>query len=312
MGHQFKAIFANLLVSSECDGYASPLRMDIHFPSCYDPSKDLTDYENNMAFPTINYLTGKQNCPEGWTHVPHIFYEMYWNTPLFSDRWTPNAGSQPFVLSNGDLSGCAAHGDFLAAWDEDILQHIIDTCNAGDLGMDQCSGITVRDKSTSCNVASPIDEEITGNLTALPGNNPVEGWGTTYGMAGTSYAAAAEPSTPAAAASSSSTTTSSSYEAAVPTTTAAEESTTLTSASTTEAAAATTTALTTLSDGHVVVTTVVEWVTATTMVYDTTYTTVYVNQKREEEEEEKRDAGHGHGFAHNHLLRHRSPRRARK
>lgn len=288
--------------------------MDVHFPSCYDPSAGLTDYANNMAFPTINYLTGKQNCPEGWTHVPHLFYEMYWNTPLFADRWTPNQGYQPFVLSNGDLSGCAAHGDFLAAWDEDILQHIIDTCNAGDLGMDQCAGITVRDKSTSCNVASPIDEEIAGNLTALPGNNPVEGWGTTYGMAAgeTSYESAAEPS-PEPASSTSTTTSSSEYEAAAPTTTP-------TTPTTPEAAPSTTTAVTTLPDGHAVTTTVVDWVT--TMVYDTTYTTVYVNAKREPEEAEaKREVemedrdvghGHGHGLAHNHLIRHRSPRRARK
>lgn len=271
--------------------------MDVHFPSCYDPSKDLTDYANNMAFPTINYATGKQNCPDGWTHVPHLFYEMYWNTPLFADRWTPDQGYQPFVLSNGDLSGCAAHGDFLAAWDEDILQHIIDTCNAGDLGMDQCAGITVRDKSASCNVASPIDEDITGNLTSLPGSNPVEGWGTTYGMAdapaatdgASSYAAAAPPA-PSSSASSSS-----EEEVAVTTVATSPEA---------EATPATTSALTTLANGNVVYTTVVEWVTVTTMVTDTTYTTVYA--------QEKRDVGHGHGHVHNHQFRHRSPHRGRK
>ncbi|KAF3770464.1 hypothetical protein M406DRAFT_354460, partial [Cryphonectria parasitica EP155] len=35
---------------AECDGLYSPLRQDLHFPSCYDPSKSLTDYENNMVF----------------------------------------------------------------------------------------------------------------------------------------------------------------------------------------------------------------------------------------------------------------------
>ncbi|KAJ4423944.1 hypothetical protein N0V82_001372 [Gnomoniopsis sp. IMI 355080] len=163
----------------ECDGTYSPLRHDLHFPSCYDPSKGLTDYKNNMAFPTTNYTTGKQNCPAGWTHVPHIFYEMYWDTPAFSGRWTPNQGSQPFLLANGDLSGCSGHGDVLAAWDGPTLQNIIDNCNAGDSGMDKCPGVTVRDSTTSCTVVSPIDEEITGNLTALPGDNPLEGWGMT-------------------------------------------------------------------------------------------------------------------------------------
>lgn len=161
--------------------YNSPLRHDLHFPSCYDPSKDLTDYKNNMAFPTTDAATGKQNCPAGWTHVPHLFYEMYWNTPAFAGRWAPNQGSQPFLLANGDLSGCSGHGDFLAAWDQPTLQNIIDTCNAGDSGMDKCPGVTVRDMTTSCKVASPIDEVITGNLTALPGNNPLKGWGLSYG-----------------------------------------------------------------------------------------------------------------------------------
>ena len=35
-----------------CDGYASPLRADIHFPSCYDPSNGLDSYKNNMQFPS--------------------------------------------------------------------------------------------------------------------------------------------------------------------------------------------------------------------------------------------------------------------
>lgn len=274
--------------------------MDVHFPSCYDPSKELTDYENNMAFPTINYLTGKQNCPDGWTHVPHLFYEMYWNTPEYADRWTPNQGSQPFVLANGDLSGCSAHGDFLAAWDTDILQHVIDTCNAGDLGMDQCSGITVRDKTTSCNVASPIDEEITGNLTALPGDNPLEGWGMTYGTTGsdddddddTTTTAAKTKTTYSAPAEETTTTTYPSYPVAEDTTTS----------STALATAATTTAVTTLPNGKVIYTTVVEWITVTTIEYETTYKTIYVD--------EKRDNGHEH--AHNHMLRHRSPHRERK
>lgn len=162
---------------AECDGYASPLRSDVHLPSCYDPSKGLTDYKNNMVYPTTNKATGKQNCPEGFVHTPHLFYEMYWNTPLFKDRWTPGQGSQPFVLANGDLTGCSSHADFLAAWEPDVLQHIIDTCNAGDEGMDKCAGVTVRDRTTTCDAASPAQNRIASTLNALPGNNPLAGWG---------------------------------------------------------------------------------------------------------------------------------------
>lgn len=244
--------------------------MDLHFPSCYDPSKDLTDYKNNMAFPTVDVATGKQNCPTGWTHVPHLFYEMYWNTPLFVDRWTPNQDYQPFVLSNGDLSGCSTHGDFLAGWDTTTLQHIIDTCDAGDIGMDTCAGVTVRDKSTTCNVASPIDETITGNLTALPGNNPLTGWGTSYGPSGTATSSAA-------ASSSSSVVASVSVSADVDV--AATSSTSTLTTSTTTASAVSTTSVTTLPNGHVVTTTIVDWVTVTTVVYERDVKTDSVNKR---------------------------------
>lgn len=92
----------------DCDGYASPLRADIHFPSCYNPKAGLRNYKENMDFPT------KGNCPEGWIHYPHMFYEVYWDTPAFKDRWTPGKGSQPFVLSNGDQTGYSLHGDFVS------------------------------------------------------------------------------------------------------------------------------------------------------------------------------------------------------
>ncbi|KAI8628583.1 hypothetical protein F5Y19DRAFT_106401 [Xylariaceae sp. FL1651] len=122
-----------------CDGYASPLRQDIHFPSCYNPDAGLDDYKNNMKFPSN--VGNKQNCPEGWKHVPHIFFEVYWNTPLFNDFWTPDGKSQPFVLSSGDATGYSSHGDFISGWDQTTLQTIIDTCDAGDSGMDQCPQI---------------------------------------------------------------------------------------------------------------------------------------------------------------------------
>jgi hypothetical protein len=50
-----------------CDGYASPLRADIHFPSCYNPAAGLDNYKENMAYPTAS--GSKQNCPEGKHHA---------------------------------------------------------------------------------------------------------------------------------------------------------------------------------------------------------------------------------------------------
>jgi hypothetical protein len=64
---------------------------------------------------------------------------------------------------------------------------MIDNCNAGNSGMEKCPGLIggVNDPSTSCNIQSPVNEQIHGILTALPGNNPVTGWGTSGGSSTT-------------------------------------------------------------------------------------------------------------------------------
>ncbi|KUJ15357.1 WSC-domain-containing protein, partial [Mollisia scopiformis] len=157
-----------------CDGFASPLRADIHFPSCYNPAAGLDNYKENMQFPTNG------NCPTGWIHTPHLFYEVYWNTPPFASRWTQGQGTQPFVLSNGDRTGYGLHADFISGWDVDTLQQIIDNCDAGDSGMDKCPGLMggLNDPSTTCNLPDPVaNEVVTGTMTALPGTNPLSGWG---------------------------------------------------------------------------------------------------------------------------------------
>ncbi len=167
-----------------CDGYASPLRQDIHFPSCYNPKAGLDDYKNNMAWPATG-TDWKQDCPEGYIHVPHMFYEVYWNTPLFNDQWTPDGKNQPFVLSNGDVTGFSSHADFVSGWDENTLQTIIDTCNAGSVGMDTCPQIPGGlNQNSNCKISPMVTEPVSilantvgQTLDKLPGNNPVTGWG---------------------------------------------------------------------------------------------------------------------------------------
>ncbi|CAF3467565.1 hypothetical protein SNK03_008077 [Fusarium graminearum] len=162
-----------------CDGTFSPLRADVHFPSCYNPEAGLTDFKNNMAYPEDN--DGYLDCPKGWIHVPHLFYEAYWNTNKFQGRWTEGEGKQPFVFSNGDVTGYSSHADFMAGWDEKLLKHIIDTCNAGTLGMDNCPGLFYGLNKDDCTIESEIDEKTTGKLDKLPGNNPLSGF--SYGDA---------------------------------------------------------------------------------------------------------------------------------
>lgn len=167
-----------------CDKSNSPLRADIHFPSCYNPSVGLEKYKENMAWPE-DAGDGKSNCPEGYVHVPHLFYELYWETMDFKDAWVPDGKSQPFVLSNGDRTGYSLHADFISGWDETTLKWIIDNCNAKTLGMDTCSGIPggLTDPFTSCKLEPEVPEpvDMINNsgvyLEALPGNNKCSGWG---------------------------------------------------------------------------------------------------------------------------------------
>ncbi|WKT54078.1 protein of unknown function DUF1996 [Fusarium oxysporum f. sp. vasinfectum] len=157
-----------------CDALYSPLRADVHFPSCYNPKAGLTDFKNNMAYPEDN--NGYLDCPEGWVHVPHLFFESYWDTQKFQGHWEEGKGKQPFVLSNGDTTGYSNHADFLAGWDEELLQHIIDTCDAGTSGMDKCPGLFYGLNSDPCTIDSEVDETVDGIMKKLPGNNPLIGW----------------------------------------------------------------------------------------------------------------------------------------
>ncbi|KAK3333680.1 hypothetical protein B0T19DRAFT_133535 [Cercophora scortea] len=210
----------------DCDGYASPMRADLHFPSCYNPAAGLTNYKTNMAWPT-DAGNGKHDCPKGWIHTPHIFYEVYWDTHALLPRFKDLIGKEsPFVFANGDVTGYSNHGDFIAGWDEKALQQIIDNCDAGDAGMDKCPGLIggLNDDSTSCNIECPVVETTSGNLDKLPGNNPLAGW--KYGTASTAPKPVDVPAAqvPAAAPSTSST---SSTKAATTSKTAPSPSTTL-------------------------------------------------------------------------------------
>lgn len=161
-----------------CDGYASPMRVDVHFPSCYNPAAGLTNYKNNMAFPTPA-SNGRLDCPEGWIHVPHMFYETYWDTAALLPRFQSLIGKEsPFVFSNGDATGFSAHGDFIAGWDEDELQNIIDNCDAGHAGLHACPGLKlgVNPDNENCEIECPVKEKVDGKLEKLPGNNAIAGW----------------------------------------------------------------------------------------------------------------------------------------
>jgi hypothetical protein len=189
----------------DCDGYASPMRVDVHFPSCYNPAAGLTDFKTNSAFPT-DAGNGRLDCPQGWVHIPHMFFETYWDTHKFLPRFQHLIGKEsPFVFSNGDTTGYSAHGDFISGWDERALQQIIDNCDVGHQGLHNCPGLIggVNDRGSSCKATCPVNEDVTGPLDKLPGNNPLAGWKYGAGSGGgstpppsTNPAPAPEPETP--------------------------------------------------------------------------------------------------------------------
>ncbi|RYP31328.1 hypothetical protein DL767_005841 [Monosporascus sp. MG133] len=124
----------------DCDGYASPLRQDVHLPSCYNPRAGPDAHASNMAFPR-DAGSGKQDCPAGWVHLPHLFIEVYWDTPRFADAWDP------------------------------------DGCDAGDGGMDRCPETGPLNPGDKCRIPSAFPDPQQEWLDELPGDNPVSGWG---------------------------------------------------------------------------------------------------------------------------------------
>lgn len=160
----------------DCDAYASPMRVDVHFPSCYNPAAGLENFRTNSAFPT-DTGNGRLDCPKGWVHVPHMFFETYWDTHKFLPRFQSLLGKEsPWVFANGDATGFSAHGDFISGWDEQALQNVIDNCNVGHGGLHTCPGLTGGVSSGSCKATCPVNEEVKGPFDKLPGGNTLSGW----------------------------------------------------------------------------------------------------------------------------------------
>lgn len=151
------------------------LRAQIFFPSCWNGvDLDSPDHKSHMAYPANgSYDNGP--CPASHpVHMISIFYEVLWNTGVYSDMWY--GSGQPFVFSMGDPTGYGMHGDFVNGWDVSVLQEAVDTCNDDSGLITDCAVFEffTDEQSQACIVPTQVDEQVYGYLDALPGCNPVQ------------------------------------------------------------------------------------------------------------------------------------------
>ncbi|KPV75522.1 uncharacterized protein RHOBADRAFT_14269, partial [Rhodotorula graminis WP1] len=112
------------------------MRLEVMFPSCWNGK----DVDSANHFDHLAYPDDAGPCPEGFdTRIETLFYEVWYSTDPFKDMWNDAMNtSQPFVLSPGDPTGYALHGDFLNGWDPPFLQSAIDECTADSGVVHEC------------------------------------------------------------------------------------------------------------------------------------------------------------------------------
>ncbi|KAJ4464757.1 hypothetical protein C8J55DRAFT_544786 [Lentinula edodes] len=155
------------------------IRSQINFPSCWDGKNiDSEDHKSHVAFLSTGPDNGTCDDPRYPVTLPRIFMEVYWISQDFEDQrdqaLTP---SQPFVFANGDPTGYGYHADFVNGWEDGVLQKAISGCNCNPYGDPSCcvdAGIFTFNQTRQCFISNTVDEPVLGNLSTLPGANPVQ------------------------------------------------------------------------------------------------------------------------------------------
>ncbi|KAK0442529.1 uncharacterized protein EV420DRAFT_1077422 [Desarmillaria tabescens] len=168
--------YNELPVNQDC---TSGIRSQINFPSCWDGKNvDSEDHKSHIAFPSTGPDNGTCDDPNYPVTLPRIFMEVYWVTQGFQDqRGEAMTPRQPFVFSNGDPTGYGYHADFFNGWESGVLQKAINECHCNPYGDPSCcvaAGTFTIDQNARCYISNTVDEITTGNLTTLPGANPVQ------------------------------------------------------------------------------------------------------------------------------------------
>ncbi|KAK0486751.1 hypothetical protein EDD18DRAFT_1193686 [Armillaria luteobubalina] len=168
--------YNELPINQDC---SSGIRSQINFPSCWDGKNvDSEDHKSHVAFPSTGPDNGTCDDPNYPVTIPRIFMEVYWVTQGFQEqRAEAITPRQPFVFSNGDPTGYGYHADFFNGWESGVLQRAINECHCNPYGDPSCcvaAGVFKIDQNTRCFISNTIDEITTGNLSTLPGANPVQ------------------------------------------------------------------------------------------------------------------------------------------
>lgn len=159
------------------------LRTQILFPSCWN-GVDLTSSDHSHVVYPMGDLADNGPCPASHNvRLPTLFYEFIWDVTNIT-----NANHSQLVLANGDAMGYSFHGDFIAAWNETILQGAIDQC-AGNLfnNLESCPPLAeTLDRQASSQCTALSTEATSGKIPSLPGcnmvwNGPNAGKGLTQG-----------------------------------------------------------------------------------------------------------------------------------
>lgn len=145
------------------------IRAEVFFPSCWN-GKDLdsSNHRDHMRYPS---LMDDGDCPTGFkVRLVSLFFETIWNVHAFAGQ------KGRFVFSTGDPIGYGYHGDFMNAWDVNVLQQAIDQCTSLSGVVEECRVFDIQseDEMHQCTIPRTIKEDVVGPLDELPGCNTVE------------------------------------------------------------------------------------------------------------------------------------------
>ena len=110
--------------------------MHVVFPECIStddlgrPLLDSEDHRSHMAYVDRN----ADPCPASHSYrVPKINLEIRYELDRMVDSLGKDVVQNPsnWFLSTGDHSGAGAHADFIAGWDELVLEEAIRDCRGG-------------------------------------------------------------------------------------------------------------------------------------------------------------------------------------